>query len=119
MYSTHFWTVFILNSFQGNGQLYAYEVATEEPYLFPLATTKFSSPSQGFAFLPKYLCDVKEVEFAKAYRLTQTTVEPVSFTIPRVRVGILQGGGGGDITVYCPQIVVFRFFKTMGTFISF
>lgn len=118
MYSTHFWTVFILNSFQGNGQLYAYEVATEEPYLFPLATTKFSSPSQGFAFLPKYLCDVKEVEFAKAYRLTQTTVEPVSFTIPRVRVGILQGGGG-DITVYCPQIVVFRFFKTMGTFISF
>ncbi|XP_056010098.1 coronin-7-like isoform X2 [Ostrea edulis] len=81
-------TVFL--SGRGNGQLYAYEVATEEPYLFPLATTKFSSPSQGFAFLPKYLCDVKEVEFAKAYRLTQTTVEPVSFTIPRVRMEFFQ-----------------------------
>lgn len=73
-------------SFQGNGQMYAYEVAAEEPYLFPLATTKFPTASQAFSFLPKYLCDVKEVEFAKAYRLTQTTIEPVSFTVPRVRV---------------------------------
>lgn len=66
--------------------MYAYEVATEEPYLFPLATTKFLTASQAFSFLPKYLCNVKEVEFAKAYRLTQTSVEPVSFTVPRVRV---------------------------------
>lgn len=66
--------------------MYAYEVATEEPYLFPLATTKFPTASQAFSFLPKYLCNVKEVEFAKAYRLTQTSVEPVSFTVPRVRV---------------------------------
>ncbi|XP_062610316.1 coronin-7-like [Saccostrea cucullata] len=81
-------TVFL--SGRGNGQLYAYEVATEEPYLFPLATTKFTTPSQAFAFLPKYLCDVKNVEFAKAYRLTQTTVEPVSFTVPRVRLEFFQ-----------------------------
>lgn len=81
-------TVFL--SGRGDGQMYAYEVATEEPYLFPLATTKFPTASQAFSFLPKYLCNVKEVEFAKAYRLTQTSVEPVSFTVPRVRLEYFQ-----------------------------
>ncbi|XP_022327050.2 coronin-7-like [Crassostrea virginica] len=81
-------TVFL--SGRGNGQMYAYEVAAEDPYLFPLATTKFPTASQAFSFLPKYLCDVKEVEFAKAYRLTQTTIEPVSFTVPRVRLEYFQ-----------------------------
>lgn len=41
---------------------------------------------QGFVLLPKTECDVREVEFARCLRLRQTSLEPVSFRLPRVRV---------------------------------
>ncbi|MBN3287075.1 CORO7 protein, partial [Polyodon spathula] len=40
---------------------------------------------QAFSFLPKSECDVREVEFAKALRLSKTSIEPVVFRAPRVR----------------------------------
>lgn len=42
--------------------------------------------SQGFILLPKTECDVREVEFARCLRLRQTSLEPVAFRLPRVRV---------------------------------
>ena len=72
--------------------MHAYEVCDEEPYLFPLASTKFEGAHQALSFLPKCECDVRQVEFAKAWRLTTSTVEPVSFTVPRVRVGFTCNG---------------------------
>lgn len=44
-----------------------------------------STLQSGWAFLPKSVVDVKRVEVAKALRLTPTSVEAVSFTIPRAR----------------------------------
>ena len=44
-------------------------------------------PHQGFVFLPKAVCEVREVEFARALRLGQSTLEPVAFHVPRVKVG--------------------------------
>lgn len=41
---------------------------------------------QGLAFLPKTECDVCDVEVARALRLNKTSIEPVSFRVPRVRV---------------------------------
>lgn len=41
---------------------------------------------QGFILLPKTKCDVREVEFARCLRLRQTSLEPVAFRLPRVRV---------------------------------
>jgi hypothetical protein len=41
---------------------------------------------QGFVLLPKTECDVREVEFARCLRLRQTSLEPVAFRLPRVRV---------------------------------
>lgn len=41
---------------------------------------------QGFILLPKTECDVREVEFARCLRLRQTSLEPVAFRLPRVRV---------------------------------
>lgn len=38
-------------------------------------------------FLPKTTCNVREVEFARALRLRQSSVEPVVFKVPRVKVG--------------------------------
>jgi coronin-7 len=41
------------------------------------------------SFLPKNQCDVKAVEFAKCYRLTNdNSIEPLSFTVPRLKVRI-------------------------------
>lgn len=38
------------------------------------------------SFLPKNKCDVASVEFASALRLTNNTIEPLSFTVPRIKV---------------------------------
>lgn len=51
-------------------------------------------PRQGFVFLPKTVCEVREVEFARALRLGQSTLEPVAFHVPRVKVG------GGDPAMF-------------------
>ena len=45
---------------------------------------------QGLAFLPKNVVDVKNVEFARAYRLTNNTIEPISFTVPRIKTVYFQ-----------------------------
>lgn len=59
--------------------------------LASLLSTLINFPSvsvifQGLAFLRKDICDVREIEFAKAVRVTHTTMEQVSFTVPRVKV---------------------------------
>lgn len=43
-------------------------------------------PPQGFVLLPKTECDVREVEFARCLRLRQSSLEPVAFRLPRVKV---------------------------------
>lgn len=66
--------------------MYAYEILDNEPYLFPLADTKMEGQHQALSFLPQTMCDVRKVEVARAVRLTATTIEPMSFTVPRVKV---------------------------------
>ena len=66
----------------------AYEVADEAPYFFPLSSYSPGSIHQALAFLPKRGVDVQNVEFAKALRLTTSRIEPVSFTVPRVKVSV-------------------------------
>eukprot|EP00058_Branchiostoma_floridae_P026168 XP_002611658.1 hypothetical protein BRAFLDRAFT_117106 [Branchiostoma floridae] len=75
---------------KGDSQIFSYEVSTEKPYLIELATTAFSLPHQGVSFLPKNVCNVKDVEFAQAYQLNKTTLEPLSFTVPRVKMEYFQ-----------------------------
>lgn len=41
---------------------------------------------QGLAFLPKTQCNVRDVEVAVALMLTKSTIEPVAFKVPRVKV---------------------------------
>jgi len=71
---------------KGENSLFAYEVALDPPHMFPLSPFKASNSSQGFGFLRnKNALNVREIEFARAYRLTNNTIEPVSFTVPRVK----------------------------------
>ncbi|KAJ3091287.1 Coronin-7 [Quaeritorhiza haematococci] len=56
--------------------------------------TRFDAPGssiqQGAAFLPKRYCDVKIVEVLKGWRLTQTNIEELSFTVPRLKKEFFQ-----------------------------
>jgi coronin-7 len=71
---------------KGENSLFAYEVALDPPHLFALSPFKSTASSQGFGFLRnKSALNVREIEFARAYRLTNNTIEPVSFTVPRVK----------------------------------
>lgn len=80
-------TVFLTG--KGDTTIYAYEVTEEAPYLCPLSHHRCSSIHQGLSFLPKNRCDVAIVEFAKCYRLTNNSIEPLSFTVPRLKVKLL------------------------------
>lgn len=71
---------------KGDSTIYAFEITDESPFICPLSHHRSMSLHQGLSFISKNHCDVANVEFAKAYRLTNTTVEPLSFTVPRIKV---------------------------------
>jgi len=78
-------------SAKGEVSVLAYEVAEDAPHLFELSPFKAPNPSQGYGFLPhKNVMNVKDVEFARAYRLTNSSIEPISFTVPRVKSSYFQ-----------------------------
>lgn len=65
----------------------AFDVSEEAPYLRQVNQHRLPGAHQGMSFLKKVAVDVANVEFAKAYRLTDVVIEPLSFTVPRVKVG--------------------------------
>ena len=67
-----------------------FEVSTDAPHLFPLSPYRPSGLHQGLAFVHKNVCNVRDVEFARAFRLTNTTIEPVAFSVPRVKTAFFQ-----------------------------
>ncbi|CAN8006476.1 unnamed protein product, partial [Ixodes hexagonus] len=75
---------------KGDSTIFAFEVALDAPYLYPLSHYKCNGPHQAVSFLPKLACNVGEVEFAKAFRLTTSSVEPLSFRVPRLRSELFQ-----------------------------
>lgn len=76
---------------KGDSTIFAFEVSLDAPYLFPLSHYKCpGGPHQAVAFLAKAACNVAEVEFARAFRLTTSNVEPLSFRVPRLRSELFQ-----------------------------
>ncbi|XP_066594127.1 coronin-7 isoform X2 [Prorops nasuta] len=75
---------------RGDSTIYAFEVTEEAPYCCPLSHHRCSTLHQGLSFLPKNKCDVASVEFASALRLTNNTIEPLSFTVPRIKSELFQ-----------------------------
>lgn len=66
---------------------------------------------QGFQFLPKTECDVCDVEIARALRLRQSSIEPVAFRVPRVKVecrtglwAIIWGSSAGEGVPWTPDV---------------
>jgi len=75
---------------KGDSTIYAFEITDESPFICPLSHHRCTNLHQGLSFLPKNQCDVTIVEFAKAYRLTNNAVEPLSFTVPRIKSELFQ-----------------------------
>ena len=72
---------------QGDSSIVTYEVSEEFPHLFPLTPIKPDGLHQAICLLPVTMCDVRAVEIARLLRLTQASIEPISVTVPRVKVG--------------------------------
>ncbi|XP_039748094.1 coronin-7 isoform X1 [Pararge aegeria] len=75
---------------RGDSTIYCYEVTCESPFLCALSHHRSGTLHQGIAFLPKSLLAVDKVEFARALRLTNGTIEPLSFTVPRKKSELFQ-----------------------------
>ena len=75
---------------QGESTVTTFEVSADAPHLFALSPYKPSGLHQGFSFLSKNVCNVRDVEFARAYRLCNNAIEPITFTVPRVKTAYFQ-----------------------------
>eukprot|EP01135_Chromosphaera_perkinsii_P012334 Nk52_evm2s2640 gene=Nk52_evmTU2s2640 len=75
---------------RGGTTMLMYEVNMDELKLTALPVFRAPDVYQGFSFFPKTSVDVMGVEIAKAYMLSGSTIEMVSFTVPRTRTAFFQ-----------------------------
>ncbi|BGP30631.1 Coronin-like protein crn1 [Rhodotorula toruloides] len=66
---------------KGDGNVRMYEYDNDE--LFYLSDYGSSQPQRGMCFAPAHAVNVEENEIARAYKAVGTTIEPVSFIVPR------------------------------------
>ncbi|KAI9483481.1 MAG: hypothetical protein EXX96DRAFT_558330, partial [Benjaminiella poitrasii] len=68
---------------RGDRTIHTYHVSDDE--LITLAKIEGTTLQQGFAFLPKRTCNVRDIEIDHFYRLTPNSIEPVGVRVPRAR----------------------------------
>lgn len=66
---------------KGDGNIRYYELESDEIHY--LTEYKSVEPQSGMAFLPRRSLNVDENEIARAYKVTSSMVQPVSFYVPR------------------------------------
>jgi coronin-1B/1C/6 len=64
-----------------DGNIRYYEYENDE--MFFLSSYQSPEPQRGMAFLPKRSVNVSECEVVRAYKVTSSLVEPISFKVPR------------------------------------
>ncbi|TKY88738.1 hypothetical protein EX895_002369 [Sporisorium graminicola] len=70
---------------KGDGNIRYYELENDE--LHYLTESKSSEPQRGLTFVDRRFLNTDENEIAKAYKITGTTIQPVSFCVPRKAEG--------------------------------
>jgi coronin-1B/1C/6 len=68
---------------KGDGNVRFYEITAEAPHAYPLSDFRSSVSAKGMAWVPKRGLDVMACESARLMKLTTTSVEPLSFCVPR------------------------------------
>ncbi|XP_060116641.1 coronin-7 [Heteronotia binoei] len=75
---------------KGDTRVFVYEIIPETPFFLECNSFISNEPHKGFQFLPKSECDVREVEVARALRLRHSSIEPITFRVPRVKKEFFQ-----------------------------
>jgi coronin-7 len=75
---------------KGDSTLRFYELQNAEPYVHGLIDYKSNIPQIAISVLPKTICDVKNVEFMRTFKLSKDTVEVINFFVPRTRKEFFQ-----------------------------
>ena len=68
---------------------------------------------QAVCFLPKDLCNVRQVEIARAVRLCKTTVQPIFIKVPRTKVNLVSGRIIDVLYMFCTCIISDRLHRIM------
>jgi len=68
---------------KGEGNVSFYEFVNDDKYAHQLGSYRNPEPQKGGGWLPKRACDVWKCEVARFYKLTDKTVIPISFIVPR------------------------------------
>jgi len=68
---------------KGDGNIRYFEMVDGDPYVYPLAEHRTNVSTKGADFLPKRSCNAMKCEVARFLKLTNDSVEPISFIVPR------------------------------------
>lgn len=68
---------------KGDGNIRYYEIVDESPYIYYLTEYKSNAASRGLAMFPKRSVNVSECEIARFLKVTPSSLEPISFNVPR------------------------------------
>jgi len=68
---------------KGEGNVSYYELVNDDKIAYLLSAYRNAEPQKGGGWLPKRACDVWKCEIARFYKLTASTVIPISFIVPR------------------------------------
>jgi len=66
---------------KGDGNIRYYELEGEE--IYPLSEYQSKEPQKGVAWMPIRHLNTTDCEIARAYKVTTSAIEPISFIVPR------------------------------------
>ena len=75
---------------KGETSVKFFEITEDAPYLHQLTVFNSTVAQTDVSYLPKHVCDVKECEIIKMIKLTNDTIDPISFKVPRTRKEFFQ-----------------------------
>ncbi|KHN79016.1 Coronin-B [Toxocara canis] len=75
---------------KGDRTITMFEVSHASPFLMPMAPASFPNGHQAISLHHKIVCDVRAVEFQRGWRLTEKSLERISFRVPRVKKDLFQ-----------------------------
>ncbi|EFA81190.1 WD-40 repeat-containing protein [Heterostelium album PN500] len=75
---------------KGDGSIRMMEINDQEPYVHFLTEYSSGVPQMGVAPVSKHLLNIKKCEIARFFKVSDTTVEPLQFSVPRTRTEFFQ-----------------------------
>jgi coronin-1B/1C/6 len=68
---------------KGDGNVRFYEMVNDKDFCYPVGDFRSSVSAKGMAWIPKRGLNIKTCETARLMKLTNNSVEPLSFFVPR------------------------------------